>query len=96
MNANYKITIPPITEPLGRYWDQPGAINILLTDVRAVMKKKYFNMLAEYSCSLPSGVYAGKMWKRFALGLWYMCWYEDHPTIKSRCLIKEKIIFIVE
>lgn len=30
----------------------------------AIMDGTYFDGLAEYSCSMPSGVYIGKRWKR--------------------------------
>lgn len=55
--------IPPITDPMGRYWDQPSASEIIIDDEYALMKRATFNKLAEYNCSKPSGVYPGKMWR---------------------------------
>lgn len=56
--------IPPITDPLGRSWRQPNPASILIDDTHAVMDARTFAALADYSSSLPSGVYPGKMWKR--------------------------------
>ncbi len=56
--------IPPITDPMGRNWEQPDTAAILLDDTHALMDVPTFNALHEYSASFPSGVYEGKMWKR--------------------------------
>jgi hypothetical protein len=56
-------TIPPITDPMGKYWDQPNPANFLLDDKHVLMSGEDFKKLSEYSCSMPSGVYPGKMWK---------------------------------
>lgn len=55
--------IPKITDPLGKHWNQPSADEILIDDTHAVMSADTFRQLAEYSCSVPSGVYPGKMWR---------------------------------
>lgn len=79
--------IPPITDPLGSVWKQPAPDVILLDDTHAVMRSRTFNELHEYSASRPSGVYAGKMWRRHD-GLfdpkckpedrrWLLCWYGE-------------------
>ncbi len=57
------LSIPPITEPLGKYWEQPKPANFSLTLAYAWMDTADFKRLAEYSASLPSGTYSGKMWK---------------------------------
>lgn len=81
--------IPPITDPMGRHWDQPNRDKITdITESHATMSRTAFLELAEYSCSIPSGVYLGKMWKsRFADG-WYLRWYDredgDQMEIASR------------
>jgi hypothetical protein len=36
----------------------------IVDDETAVMDKEYFEALGEYSCSLPTGTYVGKRWKR--------------------------------
>ncbi len=48
---------------MGRNWDQPPTSDILIDDEYALMTKATFDRLAEYSCSTPSGVYPGKMWR---------------------------------
>jgi hypothetical protein len=56
--------IPPITDPMGKYWNQPDRRRILVDDTHAIMSQRDFDALHEYSCSTPTGVYPGKMWKR--------------------------------
>jgi hypothetical protein len=56
--------IPIITDPLGKYWEQPDRRQIQIVDGAACMTRKTFDQLAEYSGSVPTGVYPGKMWKR--------------------------------
>lgn len=54
---------PPITDPMGKYWEQPSRFDIEIDDKHAVMSLATFKKLHEYSCSVPSGVYPGKMWR---------------------------------
>jgi hypothetical protein len=80
---------PPITEPMGRNWNQPPITAIEIDDTHALMSRRTFDQLAEYSASLPTGVYSGKMWKRhdgvFDAGFihsggkpeWLLCWYGE-------------------
>jgi hypothetical protein len=87
MSDAEKNMIPPMTDPLGKYWDQPSTENILLDDTHALMDQKTFEELNDYSCSNPTGAYEGKMWKRFdgsydvaylAKGnkpVWMLCWF---------------------
>lgn len=55
--------IPAITNPLGKHWKQPSPINIIIDDTHAMMSSSDYELLADYSGSVPSGVYVGKMWK---------------------------------
>lgn len=55
--------IPLMTDPLGRYWEQPLVKDILVDDTHAIMTTKTFEELADYTYTNPSGVYPGKMWK---------------------------------
>jgi hypothetical protein len=75
--------IPLITHPMGRHWDQPPLECILIDDKHALMSKFSFDRLAEYSTSMPSGVYPGKMWKRNQRGIWFLGWYGEceDPTM---------------
>lgn len=81
--------IPPITDPLGKHWEQPSTDAILLDDTHALMEEATFYKLADYSCSMPSGVYPGKMWRanphQFfpdAPDQWFLRWYGIHPDPK--------------
>ena len=97
--------IPPITDPMGKNWNQPPTSAILIDDINAVMDQVTFNWLANYSATMPSGVYPGKMWKRHD-GLhdprckpedrkWLLMWYgyDDDP---KQCSINHRRILIVK
>lgn len=55
--------IPPITDPLGKGWQQPDRFEIEIDHQYARMKRPAFERLLDYSNSMPTGVYEGKMWK---------------------------------
>lgn len=98
--------IPPITEPLGRYWKQPSPEAILVDDTHALMDRPTFDLLEEYSTSMPSGVYEGKMWSRhdglydekFLAGggqpEWLLVWYGPSED-PDKCSINKRIILLV-
>jgi len=89
--------IPPMTDPLGRYWKQPSPSRIALDETHALMDSATFNALEEYSSSIPSGVYEGKMWKRHdgafdaafvrsgGRPVWLLCWFgpSEKPDMVS-------------
>lgn len=93
-----KHVIPPMTHPLGSAWDQPSRADILVDDTHALMVPGDVEKLSDYSCSIPSGVYEGKMWKRARdrrepEGGWFLCWYEpdgdpDMMAIRYRLIIE--------
>lgn len=60
---NAVMTVPEITESMGKNWKQPPRSSIFIVGNQAFMSKSNCVMLAEYNCSVPSGVYDGKMWK---------------------------------
>ena len=66
--------IPPITDPLGKHWQQPHRRFIELDDTHALMSEQTFKGLKEYSTSIPTGRYESKMWKGFIKGEWYLVW----------------------
>lgn len=68
-------TIPPMTHPYGKCWDQPATDRILIDDEVAMMDAKTFEALPEYSTTTPSGVYPGKCWKACRGAVWYLRWY---------------------
>lgn len=69
--------IPQITDPRGKSWQQPHRRFIEMDDEVALMSEQTFKALKEYSTSLPSGQYAGKMWKAKVGGKWYLRWLSN-------------------
>ena len=91
---NGKKIIPPITDPLGKHWQQPHRRFIELDNTHALMSEQTFKGLKEYSTSIPTGRYEGKMWKGFTKGEWYLVWFA--PDINHNLLrIERRIILIV-
>ncbi len=75
--------IPPITDPMGRHWSQPDRQSILIDATHAVMSRQTFESLAEYSCSTPTGVYVGKMWRQHRpYERQGICNTDRHPNLK--------------
>ncbi len=99
--------IPPIMDPLGRHWDQPKTSEILIDDTHAIMTRRTFDSLKEYSCTNPTGVYPGKMWKRhdgvfdyefLASGgkpVWQLRWYGESEKGPEWCSNHSRDILIV-
>ena len=87
--------IPMITHPLGMYWEQPSRNEIAVDDECALMDKAAFKGLQEYSRSIPTGAYEGKMWKRINGENSWLCWYgiSDDPGTVS---INARPIIIVD
>lgn len=72
--------IPPMTDRLGQYWQQPSRNEIEVDSTHALMSQAVFDQLRDYSYSYPTGTYSGKMWKcgrGKAFVQWYLCWYGD-------------------
>ena len=91
---------------MGRHWKQPDRFSIEIDDTHALLTQKQFDDLAEYSATLPTGVYEGKMWKRHD-GVyvartqaereacpWLLMWFgpSEHP---DKCSINHRRILIV-
>lgn len=84
--------------PLGKAWDQPELREIKFVFGKAWVSKENFNKIKTYEISIPSGVYAGKMWKRpfrvkgkdgkSTLTRWLLLWFVDSEE-KDCCEIKE-------
>lgn len=72
--------IPPMTDPLGKYWSQPQPEFIRIDDQYAFMTKNTFSILKSYNTSTPTGVYVGKMWKRLHGEYFELCWWGKHDT----------------
>lgn len=74
-----------MTHPLSRYWHQPRADDLAVYDDIAIMDNSTLQRLLEYSASIPSGVYEGKMWRCANGEGWQLCWYgpSDDPDMVS-------------
>jgi hypothetical protein len=105
-----KNVIPPITDPMGKHWDQPKVEAILVDDHFACMTLKTLHELAEYNCTLPSGTYEGKMWRREVhskpYGQWsreqgdeflyhMLCWYGPHED-PTKISINQRVILLTD
>jgi len=71
--------IPAITNPLGKYWEQPEISDIEIDDTHALMNHESFKKLKDYSRSQPTGAYAGKMWKCKHADKWVLRWFSICP-----------------
>jgi hypothetical protein len=96
--------IPPITNPLGKHWPQPPLNAIVIDDTHALMSEATLKVLPEYSCTIPTGVYPGKMWKRHD-GLfdqrckpsdrcWLLCWFGESDKGPDFCSINSRKVII--
>lgn len=65
--------IPEMTDPLGKHWRQPKGLRdrVEVYETHAAISEADWLALPHYASSYPSGVYAGKVWRR---GPW-LCWY---------------------
>ena len=94
-------TIPPMTHVLSRAWHQPDHRRWVFDEMHVIMPKEDFELLAEYSCSVPSGVYEGKMWRRRVpyedapSHTWYLCWYDVSKKGPNFCATKQREILLV-
>ena len=72
--------IPMRTDPLRDHWDQPSHSDLFFTEEEVIVSRWAFNVLKEYSSTIPSGAYPGKMWKCHYDGQWELCWFGIHLT----------------
>lgn len=92
--------IPAMTDPMGRHWRQPPREAIEVDDKHALMTEAVFKALPEYSDSIPSGVYPGKMWRRHD-GIfdrkatsypWFLCWFGEVKDGKCEIVFREVLL----
>ena len=98
------VSIPPITDPLGRHWRQPDMSDVEITSEHAMLTQRQFDGLPEYSTSQPSGVYPGKCWKAEEFvregnrarptGRWFLRWFGICEDPKFCSNNQREIIFI--
>lgn len=75
-----------------------AAMSMLLDDRHAVMTRAEFERLMEYSRSIPSGTYVGKIWKRrqwLNSDVWLLGEYVDVGS-QTEIGIKWRAILVVE
>lgn len=88
--------IPEITDPLGKYYDQPATSEIILNGDLALMNRTTFEKLHNYSSSRPSALYIGKMWKSKVYSDWVLRWCDvsdkgdGYTTIQMRIIVVSK------
>lgn len=93
--ARYTNTIPEADSEWVAYWQAPHRNEIEFRGDAAVMDKAAFDKLLNYSSSLPTGVWIGKLWKaRLDDGRWYLRWYSTDPRNAANCLINSRPITI--
>ena len=63
--------IPEMTDPLSRYWKQPDRESIRLDNNNAYMSWDTAMKLADYTGSMPTGAYTGKMWRNGDWLVWF-------------------------
>lgn len=90
--------IPEMTHPLREQWAQPGRDKIRFLHGNAVVSVETFKALKEYSATFPSGVYAGKMWRREYLKgsetRHLLLWYSDTKDKPGYCDINKVDLII--
>lgn len=62
-----------MTDPLGRHWQQPKNLRdrVVIYETHATISEHDWQQLSRYESSVPSGAYAGKVWRRYH----WLCWY---------------------
>lgn len=87
--------IPALESPYGPgSWQQPGRDNIEIDNTHALMTRDTFAQLLEYSATIPTGVYVGKMWRRQTVSGWLLAWFGpgDDP---DTCSINWREVLLV-
>lgn len=87
---------PPImVDPMGSHWRQPGRYEVLIDDISAVMSRRSLDQLMDYTHTVPTGVYVGKMWKCKHDGVWFLRWYGPSEEA-DMCSINTRRILLLE
>lgn len=60
------------------------------------MPESAFKELPEYSSTMPTGVYAGKMWKALNDGQWYLRWYGHAPLHPGYCTNNQRKLVVLD
>lgn len=84
--------IPAMPAEWAPYWRGPDRSEIVFQGPDAVMTHKAFDMLLDYTGTMPTGVYDGKMWKTRLEGSWYLRWYSTPRNNPNKCIINTRPI----
>lgn len=86
-----------------RWAERRARMDMLLDETHAVMDRATFDALMEYSASIPTGVFRGKVWKAHRQpkgftdpGTWWLGEYVDDPASDEYVLIIWREILVVE
>lgn len=95
-SVNKDNIIPPMTHPYGKHWEQPELSEVVICDNYATMNGAAFKKLHNYSRSIPSGVYEGKMWKTTDDRVtWHLHWWSESDE-PDKCKGNVREIKIIE
>lgn len=87
-------SIPPITDPMGKMWEQPDPSRIIIHGHFALMDENAFDLLHEYSSSVPTLVYVGKMWKARVGMDWVLRFWDFSHKGEYFCKMQERLIVV--
>ena len=88
--------IPKMIHPLGKHWRQPKREDIAIDNTHALMSKDSFEQLHEYSMSVPTGVYEGKMWKAKYRSGWILRWFGNENADGLLPILNREIVVVEE
>lgn len=82
--------IPIMDDPLGKHWRQPTDIRSApMDDQHILLSSEQVAGLAEYSSTIPTGVYPGKCWKRLQSTGPLFVWFGAETDGKCPILFRE-------
>lgn len=83
-------TIPPVPT-FAFTLKQPNRADVLISDEEALLSKEAYNMLQEYSRTLPTFKCAGRMWKAVIDGESYLRWFSEIDHKNQIHVLQRKI-----
>ncbi|QDH83961.1 hypothetical protein Axy10_024 [Achromobacter phage vB_AxyP_19-32_Axy10] len=69
-------------------------IDWVISDTHCMLPKEDFDRLSEYSATMPTGVWPGKVWKAEVGGVWYIRWYGIVPGDDRVCSNNQRIAVV--
>lgn len=77
--------VPPITDRRGNAWKQPNPKEFAFDEHNdyVLMTFKQFEQLREFSETIPTSIYSGKMWRGSDDGqTWFLHWWDESQRTK--------------